>query len=174
MKHLILALLMATAISSMAQNGGQYPENNSIKLEYIGGGQVKVTNKQSCPSVITLNDSKTEGNFNVPGNSFVIYILPADLLTNIRIKAKNTTNCGNSDYGFVELFLSSLPVTFTSFSVKKESGTNYWVNFNIENPVNVGRYDIMVSTDGKIWQRVTSINPTTNNSYSVKIDLKNQ
>lgn len=172
MKHLILALLMAISIPSFAQNGGQYPENNSVKLEYLGGGKVKVTNKQSCTSIIRLNDGKTEGDISIPGNSFVLYILPAELQTNIRIRAKNTSNCNCPDFGYVELFLSSLPVIFTDFKVTKESGTNVRVNFNIENPVNVGKFYIMTSKDGKTWIKSDSLSYTpASKTYSTIINI---
>jgi hypothetical protein len=61
MKNLISTLFCLFFITAgMSQNGGQYPENNSVKLEYLGGGKIKVTNKQSCESIIHVNDSKTE------------------------------------------------------------------------------------------------------------------
>lgn len=175
MKHLILALLMAISISSFAQNGGQYPENNSVKLEYLGGGKVKVTNKQSCTAIIRLNDGKTEGDISIPGNSFVLYILPAELQTNIRIRAKNTSNCNCPDFGYVELFLSSLPVTFTNYDITKENKTNVRVNFNIENPVNVGRYEVMVSTDGRTWHKKGELPHAANSkSYTTTINLSSK
>lgn len=177
MRHLICSLLIGISLSTFAQNGGQFPENNSVKLEYIGGGQVKVTNKQSCSSVITLNDSKTVGDITIAGNSSFIYILPPDLLTNIRVKAKNNTNCGNSDYGFVELFLSSLPVTFASFTTQKQNGTTVLVNFKSENPVNAGKYRIMVSQDGKTWlmkDEIKHIDNVSNYSTSINLSTKKQ
>ena len=175
MKVLILALLTAISISSMAQNGGQFPENNSVKLEYLGGGKVKVTNKQSCTAIIKLNDGKTEGDISIPGNSFVLYILPAELQTNIRIKAKNTSNCNCPDFGWVEIFLTSLPVTFTNFNVTRESGTNVRVNFNIENPVNVGKFYILTSKDGKTWVKSDSLSYTpASKQYSTTINLSSK
>jgi hypothetical protein len=149
-------------INGMAQNGGQYPENNSVKLEYIGGGKVKVTNKQAVTSIIRLNDSKTEGDLSIPASSFVIYILPNDLLTNIHIKAKCTTNAGNTDFGWVELFLSSLPLKFVGFDLVNDYGPLCTVKFTVAEVVNVKQFYILTSTDGLIWVKKDSVKTIPN------------
>jgi hypothetical protein len=143
MKNLIFALIGSLLISnSMAQNGGQYPENNSLKLEYLGGGKIKITNKQSCESIVKVNDSKSEADVTIAGNSSLIYQLSPTLISNIHIKAKNTTNCGNSDYGYVELFLASLPLKFISFTTTRISNTEFWVNFEVGEVQNVKQFNI--------------------------------
>lgn len=167
-------LLMGFAFTGVGQNGGQYPENNSVKLEYLGNGKIKITNKQSCESIIHVNDSKTEADLTIAGNGNYSYQLPADLTTNIRFKAKNTTNCGNSDYGLVELFLSSLPLKFVSFNTTRISDTEFWVNFEIAEASNVNHFNIKTSTDGKVYKVITILFPDDlqpNRKYSVKINL---
>lgn len=173
MKHSILALLIGISINGMAQNGGQYPENNSVKLEYIGGGKVKVTNKQSCTAIIRLNDSETEGDLSIAGNSFVIYILPNDLLTNIHIKAKSTSNCNSPDFGWVELVLSSLPLKFVGFDLVNDYGTLCTVKFQVAEVDNVHHFNILVSTDGIIWTKKDSVKTIPNGTiYSSVLNLK--
>jgi hypothetical protein len=167
---------MGFSISIFAQNGGQYPENGSVKLEYLGHGQVKVTNKQTCTAVIRLNDSKTVSDLSVNGNSYVIYQLPADLTVGVDIKAKSTTNCGGTDFGVVELFIANvMAVTFTSFNVSHLSGYTYGVTFDIANPSNVKQYNIQISQNGTTWKNIMIIMPDDNKfSYSNKIDLSNR
>jgi hypothetical protein len=173
MKHLILAPLIGISINGMAQNGGQYPENNSVKLEYIGGGKVKVTNKQAVTSIIRLNDSQTEGDLSIPANSFALYILPPNLLTNIHIKAKCTTNAGNTDFGWVELYLSSLPLKFVNFNLTNDYGTLCTAKFTVADVVNVKQFYIFVSTDGITWIKKDSVKTIPNGTiYSSVLNLK--
>jgi hypothetical protein len=176
MKHLIIALLTAISISSFAQNGGQFPENGSVKLEYIGGGKVMVYNKQSCEAVINVKDGIAESNLTVPGNSYGVYTISAGLTSNFIVKAKTTTNCGGTDFGNVELFIASLPVTFTSIGTEFISYGNYWVNFEIADPKNVKQYNIQVSYDGgKSWVNKALLWPEDSKSkYSVKVNILNK
>ena len=173
MKYLILICSLLMTFNGMAQNGGQFPENSSVKLEYIGGAKVVVTNKQSCTSVIRLNDSQTEGDITIPGNSSFIYILPANLTTNIRVKAKNTTNCGSTDFGWVELYLSSLPLKFVGFDLVNDYGPLVTVKFKVAEVVNVHHFNILVSTDGITWVKKDSVKTVPNGTiYSSVLNLK--
>jgi hypothetical protein len=173
MRILILALLIGISINGMAQNGGQYPENNSVKLEYIGGGKVKVTNKQAVTSIIRLNDSQTEGDLSIPANSFALYILPTNLVTNIHIKAKCTTNAGNTDFGWVELYLSSLPLKFIGFDLINDYGPLVSVKFKVAEVINVHHFNILVSTDGITWVKKDSVKTIPNGTiYSSVLNLK--
>jgi hypothetical protein len=174
MKHLIFALLMGISFASMAQNGGQYPENNTVKLEYMGGGKIKITNKQSFACDFKVNDSKTNSEIAIPGSSSYLYQLPPDLLTNIHFKAKCITNNGATDLGWVELFLSTLPLKFVSLSTERISGTEFWVNFEIAEATNVKQFNIKTSLDGKVYKVITILWPDPiqpNRKYSAKINL---
>lgn len=172
MKTVILVASLLITIKGICQNGGQYPENGSLKLEYIGGGKVKLTNKLSATSVIKLNDGMTEGDLSVPGNSFVIYILPPALLTNIHVKAKNISNCQAPDCGWVELVLSSLALKFTSFDLKNEYGPLCKASIKVADVVNVNKFYIMVSTDGVTWIKKDSIKAIPNGTdYFTTIKL---
>jgi hypothetical protein len=177
MRVLIFALLCCLFINyGMAQNGGQYPENNTVKLEYLGGGKIKVTNKQSFTCDFRVNDSKTESEITIAGNSTYMYQLPPDLLTNIRFKAKCITNNGLTDLGWTELFLAALPLKFVSLNTERISGTEFWVNFEIADATNVKQFNIKASLDGKIYKVITILWPDPiqpNRKYSVKVNLSN-
>ena len=179
MKHLnlIFALLLAINISGMAQNGGQFPENGSVKLEYVGGGKVKVYNKQSCEAVIKVNDSQTEELLTIASNSWALFSISNGLTTNFTVKAKTTTNCGGTDFGNVELFIASLPLKFVSFNTTRISDTEFWVNFEIAEAVNVKQFNIKASPDGKVYRTITILFPDEiqpNRKYSVKVNLANK
>jgi len=147
MKILIFAILLATTLTTMAQNGGQYPENNSVKLEW-SGVNVKITNKQSCSSVIRPSGT-------------------AD------VKAKNTTNCGNSDYGQVELTLIATPLKFLSYGFTALGNNDVQAQFETAETVNVKTFNILASKDGVNYTVVGSIWADTiipNRKYSIKVN----
>jgi hypothetical protein len=169
MKHLILALLIGININGMAQNGGQYPENNSVKLEW-SGTSVLVTNKQSCESVIRVSYAQSDVDLTIPGNSSVIFMPPAAVAT---IKAKNTTNCGSSDFGQVELSLSAMPVKFVSFDFTPVGNKEVSVTFETAETSNIKMYYILISRDGINYQRIDSIpadKVIVNRKYSIRVN----
>lgn len=176
MKNLIFALLMGITINGMAQNGGQFPENGSVKLEYIGSGQVKVYNKQTCQAFIKVNDGLTEAVLSIPGNSFLLFTISSALISNFTVKAKTTTNCGGTDFGWVELCISTLPLKFVSFNTTRISDTEFWVNFELADVTNVSHVNIKASTNGKTYKTITLVLPDnvqSNQKYSVKVNLSN-
>lgn len=174
MKHLIFALLLTIGINGMAQNGGQFPENGSVKLEYVGGGKVKVYNKQTCDAVIKVDDGVTDVDLTIPASSFVLFTISNGLTANFTVKAKTTTNCGGTDFGNVELFIANLPLKFVSFNTTRISDTEFWVNFEIAEAVNVKQFNIKASPDGKVYKTITILFPDEiqpNKKYSVKVNL---
>jgi hypothetical protein len=177
MKQLIFALLLAISLSSMAQNGGQFPENGSVKLEYAGGGKVKVYNKQSCEAIIKVDDGITSVDLTVPATSFVLFTISNGLTANFTVKAKTTTNCGGTDFGMVELYIANLPLKFVSFNTTRISNTEFWVNFEIAEAVNVKQFNIKASVDAKVYRTITILFPDEiqpNRKYSVKVNLANK
>lgn len=170
MKNLILALfgtfLMMTGI---AQNGGQFPENNSVKLAW-SGTSVLVTNKQSCESVIRVSYAQSTVDLTIAGNSSVIFMPPVGVAT---IKAKNTTNCGSSDFGQVELTLTAMPVKFVSFDFIPVGNKEVSVTFETAETSNIKTYYILISKDGINYQRIDSIpadKVIVNRKYSIKVN----
>lgn len=170
MKHLIFTLLGTLLVmTGIAQNGGQHPENNSVKLEW-SGTSVKITNKQSCESVIKVAYSQSEVNLTIPGNSSFIFMPPAAIAT---VKAKCTTNCGNTDFGWVELKLTAMPVKFVSFDFIPVGNKEVVVTFNTTETSHIRRYDILISTDGVNYWAIDSVKADQvipNRAYSIKIN----
>jgi len=170
MKFLILALVGSFLISTgMAQNGGQYPENGSVKLEWAGTS-VKVTNKQSCESVIKVSYAQSEVDLTIAANSSVIFMPPAAIAT---IKAKALTNCGGTDFGQVELNLSAMPVKFVSFEFTPVGNKEVSVAFETAETSNIKWYYILISKDGINYQRIDSIpadKVIQNRKYSIKVN----
>ena len=170
MKFLILALLGSFLIGTgMAQNGGQYPENGSVKLEWVGTS-VKITNKQSCESVIKVTYAQSSVDLTIPGNSSIIFMPPAAVAT---IKAKCTTNCGNTDFGYVELSLSAMPVKFVSYDFLAIGDKDVVVTFETAETSNVKQYNVLISTDGINYRKLDSIKSdlvTPNRTYSIKVN----
>lgn len=170
MKKLITALFaFILMMTGKAQNGGQYPENNSIKLEW-SGTSVLVTNKQSCESVIRVSYAQSTVDLTIPGNSSVLFMPPAAVAT---IKAKNTTNCGNSDFGLVELNLTAMPVKFASFYFTAIGNKEVLVTFETAETSNIRHYRILISTDGVNYRAIDSVKAdlvTPNRTYSIKVN----
>lgn len=172
MRILIFALLIGINVSSMAQNGGQYPENNSVKLEWVGTS-VKVTNKQSCESVIRVTYAQSDVNLTILGNSSILFMPPAAVAT---IKAKNTTNCGNSDFGLVELTLTAMPVKLVSFDFEPLGNKEVMVTFKTAETSHIKQYNILISTDGVHYRAIDSVmadQTTPNRLYSQKFNTSN-
>lgn len=170
MKKLILALFGAfLMMNGIAQNGGQFPENNSVKLEWVGTS-VKVTNKQSCDGQIRLTYASTSVDVSVPANSSIIFMPPAGTAT---IKAKALTNCGGTDFGWVELTLIATPVKFVSFDFKAIGNKEVLVTFETTETSNIKQYNILISKDGINYYKIDSVKAdlvTPNKTYSIKVN----
>lgn len=173
MKNLITSLLGTfLMLSAIAQNGGQYPENNSVKLEW-SGTSVKITNKQSCESVIRVSYAQSSVDLTIQGNSNIIFMPPAAVAT---VKAKCNTNCGNTDFGWVELSLVVTPVKFVSFDFTPIGNKEALVTFETTETSNIRRYDILISTDGIHYWAIDSVmadKVVPNRTYSIKINTSN-
>lgn len=177
MRSLILSLLVLilTISTTNAQNGGQAPENNSVKLEFAGAFQCKLWNKQSCEAVITVKYNNTTTDYTVPGGSYVMINTPVPS----KITAKTTTNCGSADFGLVELNITTtiLPVKFVSFRTYALSGNRIKVQFEIGEAQNVKQFNVQISKDGRDWTTVALVWPDElqpNRVYETIVDLSNR
>lgn len=170
MKSLIFSLLGTfLMLNVMAQNGGQYPENNSVKLEWAGTS-VKVTNKQSCESIIRVSYAQSEVNLTIAGNSSIIFMPPAAIAT---VKAKCTTNCGNTDFGWVEISLTAMPTKFVSFDFQPLGNKEVLVTFETAETSSIRTYRVLISTDGVNYRPIDSVNAdiaSPNRKYSIKVN----
>jgi len=168
----VFLMFVMLSMAAYSQNGGQAPENNSVKLEFAGAFQCKLWNKQSCGAVITVKYNNTTTDYTVPGNSFVLFNTPVPS----KITAKTTTNCGSADFGLVELNVTAqlLPVKFVSFKTTPLYGNRIKVQFEIGEASNVKQFNIQVSKDGREWTTVALVWPDAiqpNRLYEVIVDL---
>lgn len=156
MKHILLILLVFTSINLNAQNGGQAPENEMIKLENVASG-VKVTNKQSCRVEFRTNQTD---NFHLASYSdTIIQGLKG------KFKVKPLDKCQSGDMGWVEIDVnSSLPVKFENINIK-----NNILYFTTSSENNVKEYVVEYSTNGNSWKEVSHIKPKGNSTYSINL-----
>jgi len=129
-KFLILPILTLLSLLSRAQNGGQFYQNNVIRLEYLGYAAgthtFKVVNKQNCQVTIrTKADTDAAIDIVVPANDFfyanVFRVNPG----NVKFRVKAETSCpnfANSDMGWLELNTSNftLPLDETQYEYERE------------------------------------------------------
>lgn len=176
MKQLITCILMMLTIAVYSQNGGQSQENNSVKLEYAGASQTKLTNKQAGgAAVITVKYNNASTDYTVAALSSILLSTPIAG----KITAKTTTNWGDADFGLVELTLTAqlLPVKFVSLKVAPLGNNEALVEFEIAEATNVSKFNIQASSDGKTWRNVTVVLPDNiqpNRLYQAKINLSTQ
>ena len=113
-KFLILTLFLLSYIFGFSQNngnpnGGQWPENNALKIEYLGYSNgihiVKLNNKQACDvdvrtKVLGRNDELVQ----ILASSFILINISESLGIDVTFKAKTETACTQeTDMGWVEI-----------------------------------------------------------------------
>jgi hypothetical protein len=108
-KFLILTLLLLSSFFGFSQNGGQFFENNVIRLTVIGysNGQYifSVFNKQTCTATIrTKADTDQAVDYNIPPGDSILIFTTRPSLTQIKFRAKAETACvSNPDMGWLEI-----------------------------------------------------------------------
>jgi len=116
-QFLIFTLILMTSLFVKGQNGGQFPENNVIRVEYIGyfnGNHVaKVCNKQNCEARIrTKAEQDPAVDVLVPADSCITILVPRPTSAAILFRAKAETSCPsftNPDMGWLETnFISAV------------------------------------------------------------------
>jgi len=122
---ILFTIVQLNAQTTLSGNGGQYAENGSLKLQFggvVNSSQkkiwVKVWNKQGCKSDYRVVANSIERNLNNVW-PFTYDTMHVVLGIDFKVKAKTTTNCGWTDFGWVELVVpvSALPVTIKSIKV---------------------------------------------------------
>ena len=114
-RFLIFTLLSLLSLFGYSQNGGQFFENNVIKVFYLGYSfgehTFRVCNKQSCEARIrTKADQDPAVDIQVIPDSCAIVSVPRPNPTNIKFRAKAETSCPsftNPDMGWLELNTSN-------------------------------------------------------------------
>jgi hypothetical protein len=119
-QFLIFTLILMTSLFVKGQNGGQFPENNVIRVEYIGyfnGNHVaKVCNKQNCEARIrTKAEQDPAVDVLVPADSCITILVPRPTSAAILFRAKAETSCPsftNPDMGWLETNFISAVLNF--------------------------------------------------------------
>ena len=110
-RFLIFTILSLLSLFGYSQNGGQFFENNVIKVFYLGYSfgehTFRVCNKQNCEARIrTKADQDPAVDIQVLSNSCLIVNVPRPNPGNIKFRAKAETSCPsftNPDMGWLEL-----------------------------------------------------------------------
>lgn len=110
-KFLFLVLFLLFSLFGYSQNGGQFFENNVIKIFYLGYSNdlhtFKVCNKQNCEAKIrTKADQDPAIDVQVKPDSCVIVSVFRLNPTNLKFRVKAETSCPsftNPDMGWLEL-----------------------------------------------------------------------
>lgn len=177
MKHFLLSVLTSLLVlSASAQNGGQYEQNNAVRLTFMGqiNGYlyVKVTNRLLIPSSFKFDNTATTSTFNLGALKDTL-INMGKSISGI-VKVKNTTALPFVDNGWVELCLVVSPLRFVNSSATYRKETDeIIVTFTIADVSNIDRIVVEASIDngktvkqfGLTWPEVTPMQKT----YTVKI-----
>jgi hypothetical protein len=116
-QFLIFTLLCLLSFFGYSQNGGQFPENNVIKVEYLGyfngDHTARVCNKQSCEARIrTKADRDPAVDIIVPANGCIVVTVARPTSAAVLFRAKAETSCPsftNPDMGWLETnFINSV------------------------------------------------------------------
>ena len=167
MKHFIITtLLCLTFLFGNSQNGGQFFENNVIKVLYLGysagAHTFRVCNKQSCEARIrTKADQDPAVDIQVLTNSCQIVSVLRPNPGNIKFRVKAETSCPsftNPDMGWLELntgdfvlpLTYNIPVVIYPEGLKvtiangilntKFDNTNYYMHINVYDVSGANRY----------------------------------
>jgi hypothetical protein len=124
-QFLIFTLLCLLSFFGYSQNGGQFPENNVIKVEYLGyfngNHTARVCNKQNCEARIrTKADQDPAVDIIVPANGCVVVTIARPTSAAVLFRAKAETSCPsftNPDMGWLE-------TTFTNVVLNLVEGNN--------------------------------------------------
>jgi len=111
MKSILILLLIIFNLNSYSQlsNGGQFNENDAIRVTYFGFTSgthtFKVNNKQVCDAILrTKIDNEPDIDFQVNTNDSFFVNVFRQTLDNVKFKVKPETRCDNkTDIGWVEL-----------------------------------------------------------------------
>jgi hypothetical protein len=116
MKTVITALLMLFSLIARAQNGGQFFENNVIRIQYLGYSSgkhsFKVVNKQACEARIrTRAEQDPAVDIQVIANDSSVVQVSRPTPQAIIFKVKAETSCvSNPDMGLLEINTGRLPL----------------------------------------------------------------
>jgi hypothetical protein len=185
MKTVLLSLMLMCSVFCYSQNGGQFNENNVLKIDYVGysnGNHVfKIINKVSCDLGVKIDKmGATSSQLMTPLQETVVLVTaPQSPQITLKAKRESGANCRqNPDNGWVELQSSIvLPITFGGITATKISPNLIKLTFDVEEDHTIKNYGIMLSPDGKNFKRIQILFPngivpygsTSHKKYSVLI-----
>jgi len=185
MKTVLLTVMLLCSLLGYSQNGGQFNENNVLKVDYVGynnGNHIfKIINKINCVLGVKIDKNGVTSSQTMAGLQETVIVVTAPQTPQITIKAKRESgaNCRqNPDNGWVELQSSIvLPIKFGGITAIKVSSNLIKLTFDVEEDHALKSYGIMVSPDGKNFKRVKVLFPngivpygsTSSKKYSVLV-----
>lgn len=184
-KILLLSVLLIALFSvpALSQNGGQYNENNLVKVVLTAKTPTELkftlSNKQTCVASYIVDYGTTNFTITMSGN--IDTVIAVTIIANaqkFKVKTTGATCVSQPDMGWVEIdianALQALPVKFVKFKSELVNG-DALITFEIAEAINVKQFNVRMSTYGKSWKIVTVILPDRvqpNRIYSTKIKLQ--
>jgi hypothetical protein len=165
MKQLLALIpLLFSSFFAKAQNGGQFFENNVIRVNYIGyangSHSFTVCNKQSCEARIrTKADQDPAVDIQVAPNSCSTVTVNRPTPAPIKFRAKAETSCpnfANPDMGWLEINTGNVALPLNEETVeyiREKKEMKVWIESN--------RYVVIETGNTKMYNlqiRVTGIN----------------
>lgn len=163
-------------LTSTAQNGGQYEQNNAVRLQFMGtiNGDlyVKVTNRIAYVSDFRFDYNGNGSTFTLKANSDTLIKMGKNI--NGIVKVRNLSSRPHVDNGWVELCLVVTPLRFVSSTARYLEDTDeIVVDFTVADVSNIDKIVVEISVDGgKTYKQLGLVWPEPlkiNKLYSVKI-----
>jgi hypothetical protein len=177
--------MLMCSVFCYSQNGGQFNENNVLKVDYVGysnGNHIfKIINKVNCDLGVKIDKNGVTSSQMMTGLQETVILVTAPQTPQINVKAKRESgaNCRqNPDNGWVELQSSVvLPIKFGGITATKISKNLIKLTFDVEEDHTIKSYGIMLSPDGKNFKRIQILFPngivpygsTSRKTYSVLV-----
>lgn len=153
MKALMFTLCLCLVLTGFSQNGGQSPENNALKITYVGkiGNSyfARITSKQDCNAWYKTNFNGNTDDVRISSHGSYLFNMGTQPPGAKVLKVKATTDCGCGDMGWVEFKLISMPLHFKSvtFTRNKDNVNKGILTFETEDVVNVEKFTIRTWLD---------------------------
>lgn len=160
MRRFFTLLFLLLSFLSQAQNGGQYFENNVVKIQYVSKTSAtvtfSVTSKQNCTANYKI-DYGIVIDASIGALQTVEYTIPITSIT-FKARAEPQTACINQpDLGWVEVVVAAvLPVKLISFTGVQRDG-NVTLKWEVVNET-VSKFEIEKSIDGRNFTTISTLN----------------
>ncbi len=131
------------------------------------GGQVQITGDLIAQLPANFADTAS---FNVIGNILGSSTITTNFLVtnhNSPITLSDENGSNNTSSLPYTIIPSIVPVTFTNITATQKE-CSFMVDFNIENQINVDRYEIELSSDFNSFEKMGSLAATATNNYSYR------